>query len=118
MNSKIIIVVGLTFILSYTQFVSAKEQSRDDFIASMKTDLLMPCSDKNFMKCIGSNESECTTKVNQLIRDCKNSLPAVLTDTNSDSIADNFSVCFSSGIITAFSVSEKKYNTCSAQEPR
>lgn len=118
MNFKMILVVGLTFILSYTQSVNAKEQSRDDFIASMKPDLLKPCSDSDFMKCIGSNKSECTIKINQLIRDCNSSLPAVLTDANSDSSADSFSVCFSRGTIKAFSVSEKIYNTCSAPKPK
>ena len=117
MNLKMISVVGLIFILSYVQSVNAKEQSRDDFIASMKSDLLKPCSDNKFMECVNSNKSECVVRINNLMRDCKITLPATLTDTNLDESADKFSVCFSDGIIKKFSISEQEYNTCLSQKP-
>jgi len=118
MNFKMITVVGLTFILSYAQSVSAGEQSRDDYLDSMKSDLLKPCSDNKFMECVNSNKSECVLRINNLIRDCKITLPVTLTDTNLDESADKFSVCFSDGIIKKFSISEQKYNTCLSQKPR
>lgn len=117
MNSKIAMIVGLTIIMSYTQLVSAKDQSRDDFLESMKPDLLKPCSDSAFMKCVDSNESECIVRINHLIQDCKINLPVVMTDINRDKSADKFSVCFNKGIIKKFSISEQKYNSCLVQKP-
>lgn len=118
MNVKTLLLVGLGLMMVYAQSATANEQTRDDFLASMQADLLKPCSDSDFMNCLGSNESECILRINNLMRDCKINLPATLTDSNLDRSADAFSVCFSDGIIKKFSVSEQKYNTCLSNKPK
>ena len=109
---------ALTLTLVYAQSSNASEQTREDYLDSMKSDLLKPCSDNKFMECVNSNKSECVVRINNLMRDCKITLPATLTDANLDESADKFSVCFSDGIIKKFSISEQEYNTCLSQKPR
>ncbi len=118
MTNKTMLAIGITLLMTFAPFLQAAEQSRDAFLESMKSDLLTPCADSKFMECIGSNKSECVVRINNLMRDCRITLPAVLTDSNRDASADDFSVCFSKGIINKFSVSEEKYNTCLAQKPK
>lgn len=118
MNIKPIMVFTLTLLLGYSHSLSASEQTREEYLESMKPDLLKPCSDDKFMQCVDSNKSECVLRINNLIRDCKIKLPATLTDSNLDESADKFSVCFSDGIIKKFSISEQKYNSCLSQAPK
>ncbi len=112
MNIRTIMLVGLTPLLFFTQTLVAGEQSRDDYLQSMRTDLLKPCSENRFIQCVDSNEAECLVRINNLIQDCKVNLPVIMTDLNRDESADKFSVCFDQGLVKKFSISEEKYNSC------
>ena len=113
---KILSMLGGLFLLAVS-FPLAAEQtmSREDYVARSHDDLLAPCKNENFARCLGTSRSECENRVNQLVKDCSQKLPANLTEKNFDVSADEYASCVFGGLQKSFNKSSEQIGDCENQ---
>ena len=91
----------------------AEEQiSREAYVAQSYDDLLGPCKDPDFVRCLGSSEKQCLEQVNRLVDQCSRRLPAVITTRNFDNLADEYAGCVFGGLQEAFGMSSEEIGQC------
>ncbi len=93
--------------------LGAEEQiSREAYIAQSYDDLLGPCKNPAFVRCLGTSEKQCLQQVNRLVDQCSRRLPATITTQNFDDSADTYASCVFEGLKETFGMSNEEIGQC------
>ncbi|MFO8025336.1 hypothetical protein [Thiohalophilus sp.] len=92
--------------------VADEQISRETYVAQSYDDLLGPCKDPAFVRCIGSSEKQCLQQVNRLVDQCSRRLPGVITTQNFDNSADEYATCVFSGLQEIFGMNSEEIGQC------
>lgn len=93
--------------------LTAEEQiSREEFVAQSHEDLLTPCKDPAFVSCLGASETQCLQRVNKLVEECSQKLPAIINPKNFDDSAGEYASCVFGGLQQAFDMSSEQIGQC------
>lgn len=105
--------IRILLLVSFSAPISAEQQmSREDYVAQSHEDLLAPCRSPGFASCLGTSEQECLDRVNRLVEDCSQKLPATITEKNFDASADDYASCVFDGLQKSFDMSSEEIGQC------
>lgn len=114
MRFYLILVLGVSSVWALPQ-ASAEQQkqlTKSQFISMFRQDLLAPCEDKNFMRCIRSDQVTCTGYVRGIIQSCDHHVPALITESNINQVGDNYANCVMDGLMKKFNLTDQQLMAC------
>jgi hypothetical protein len=105
-------VAGLFLLSASFPLAAEQSMSREDYVLRSHDDLLAPCRNEGFARCLGTSSSECEKRVNQLVTDCSGKLPATITEKNFDASAGDYVSCIFAGLQKSFNKSSEEIGDC------